>query len=71
MQRFRYEYSRIDAAVRQIVRLRRQLIAAGDMALRRAFAYEISEKENAVNLICDHIEREMHRDDVNWQIAYL
>jgi hypothetical protein len=64
VNRFRYECSRIDDAVRQIVQLKRRRDAADDMALRRALDYEISEKEKIVHLMSAHIEREMHRDNL-------
>jgi len=62
MHKFCFEYSRIEAAIRQIVALRRQRIAAADAALQRALDYEIGENERIVALIRTHIEREMHRE---------
>lgn len=67
MHKFVYEYSRIEAAIRQIVRLRQQRSAADDAALRRALEYEIGEKERTVELIRAHIEREMYRERMGLQ----
>jgi len=62
MHRFAYECSRIDAAIRQIARLRRQRTAVGDADYQRALDYEICEHERIVELLRSHIEREMQRD---------
>jgi hypothetical protein len=62
MHQFCFEYSRIEAAIRHIVRLRRQRTAAGDVALQRALDYEIGEEERTVELIRTYIEREMYRE---------
>jgi hypothetical protein len=67
MHKFAYEYSRIEAAIRQIVRLRQQRSVADDAALRRALDYEIGQEERTVELIRAHIEREMYRERMGLQ----
>jgi HAMP domain-containing protein len=67
MHKFAYEYSRIEAAIRQIVRLRHRRSAADDAALRRALEYEIGEAERTVELIRSHVEREMYRERMGLQ----
>ena len=67
MHKFSFEYSRIETAIRQIVRLRQQRSVTDDAALRRALEYEIGEEERTVELIRSHIEREMYRERMGLQ----
>jgi len=67
MHKFSYEYSRIEASIREIVRLRQQRSDTDDAALRRALEYEIGEEERTVELIRSHIEREMYRERMGLQ----